>query len=113
LWGVSTLDVLAAMAVTELPVCAVLEAGRGRYAVALYEARGCAALPRLATLDELIGLLQQPMLVIGELTHAHRAELKDRTKATLAPASMGMRRGGVLAELGWQLASSGDPGDPQ
>jgi hypothetical protein len=24
-----------------------------------------------------------------------------------------MRRGGVLAELGWRLAQSGDPGNPQ
>jgi len=113
LWGVSTLDVVAAMAVTELPVLAVLEAGRGRYATALYEGGRCTGLPRLATLGELAQLILQPTLLIGELNAQARAVLESTTQARLAPASMGARRGGVLAELGGRLAHSGDPGDPR
>src|SRR4051812_27836999 len=41
LWGVPTLDILgyAHMAITAAPVCAVLHAGRGRLAYALYRTR--------------------------------------------------------------------------
>src|SRR5438876_5038397 len=54
LWGVSSLNVLAHAAdEADLPVRAVLEAGRGRYATALYEHRQSTDAARLATLAEI------------------------------------------------------------
>jgi tRNA threonylcarbamoyladenosine biosynthesis protein TsaB len=112
-WGVSSLDVLAhAAGEVDLPVRALLEAGRGRYATALY-VHGVPVQPaRLATLDELSALIEEPTLVIGELSQEARTQLAGDHNTRLASAAAGVRRAGYLAELGWRQARSGDPGDP-
>jgi tRNA threonylcarbamoyladenosine biosynthesis protein TsaB len=112
-WGVSSLDVLAhAAGEVDLPVRALLEAGRGRYATALY-VHGVPVQPaRLATLDELSALIEEPTLVIGELSQEARTQLAGDHNTRLARAAAGVRRAGYLAELGWRQARSGDPGDP-
>jgi tRNA threonylcarbamoyladenosine biosynthesis protein TsaB len=113
LWGIGSLDVLArAAGGSELPVQAVLEAGRGRYATALYAQSQQIEPPRAASLDELIAALSQPRLVIGELGAAARARLADETPARLASPAASPRRAGYLAELGWFAAQAGEPGDP-
>jgi tRNA threonylcarbamoyladenosine biosynthesis protein TsaB len=114
LWGVSSLDVLAhATGQEDLPVRAVLEAGRGRFATGLYINGRCAGEPRLATLEQLDELIQTPTLVIGELPGPARARLEQHVHARLATPAACLRRGGFLAELGWRCARSGDPGDPR
>jgi tRNA threonylcarbamoyladenosine biosynthesis protein TsaB len=114
LWGVSSLDVLAhAAGEVDLPVRAVLEAGRGRYATALYVHGRCTQEARLATLDQLESLIEEPTLVIGELSPEARARLEHDPHVRLAAAAACARRAGYLAELGWQQAQSGDPGDPR
>jgi tRNA threonylcarbamoyladenosine biosynthesis protein TsaB len=113
LWGASSLDVLAlAAGEVALPVRAVLEAGRGRYACGLYRGGAAVEPPRLATLDELIGLLDEDALVIGELGPDARERLNAQTSARLADPAACLRRAGFLAELGWRLAQRGEPGDP-
>jgi tRNA threonylcarbamoyladenosine biosynthesis protein TsaB len=112
-WGVSTLDVLAHMAgEVEVPVRAVLEAGRGRYATALYLRGESAQSARLATLDEVKALVAEATLVIGELAAEAREQLERHPYARVATPAASMRRAGYLAELGWRQAQSGDPGDP-
>jgi tRNA threonylcarbamoyladenosine biosynthesis protein TsaB len=96
----------------ELPVRAVVEAGRQRYATALFSGGHCAAAPRLATLDQLVELLTQPTLVIGELSSEARTRLAHHPPARLASPAACLRRAGFLAELGWRLAEAGDAGDP-
>jgi tRNA threonylcarbamoyladenosine biosynthesis protein TsaB len=111
-WGVCSLDVLAlAAAPTQFPVRAVLEAGRGRYATALYAAGEPVGDPRLATLEELIGLIAEETVVVGELPDEARAELRRLPRAKLAPRAAGARRAGFLAELGWRMAQRNEPGD--
>jgi hypothetical protein len=66
----------------------------------------------LATLDELSALIEEPTLVIGELTQEARTQLAGDHNTRLARAAAGVRRAGYLAELGWRQARSGDPGDP-
>jgi tRNA threonylcarbamoyladenosine biosynthesis protein TsaB len=114
LWGVNSLEVLAAAAgEVDLPVRAVLEAGRGRYATALFERGRCVDEPKLATLDQLVDLLQMSTtLVIGELSAEGRTRLEQTPLARVASPAASLRRAGFLAELGWRLAASGDPGDP-
>jgi tRNA threonylcarbamoyladenosine biosynthesis protein TsaB len=113
LWGVNSLDVLARAAIgAALPVRAVLEAGRGRYATALYEHGVCAEDARLATVDQLLASLETPTLLIGELTPEARQRIQQHPFAQLAGLAANARRAGYLAELGWQMAQSGDPGDP-
>jgi tRNA threonylcarbamoyladenosine biosynthesis protein TsaB len=114
LWGVSTLDVLAAAAAscTSLPIRAILEAGRGRYATALFEGATMVEPARGVSLDELIRACSERTLVIGELTPVARARLASETAAVLAPPAASLRRAGYLAELGWALSRSGVKGDP-
>jgi tRNA threonylcarbamoyladenosine biosynthesis protein TsaB len=114
LWGINSLEVLArAAGVTELPLLAVLEAGRGRYAIGLYRGGTPVDEARTASLDELVASIREPTLLIGELDSAARARLEDNALARLAPPAACLRRAGYLAELGWLLAQAGAPGDPK
>jgi len=113
-WGVDSLDVLAlAAAPCTLPVRAVIEAGRGRYATALYRDDGVVEAARLATLDDLITLISEPTVVIGELGSPGRERVENQPYVRLAPVAASPRRAGFLAELGWRAARRGDPGDPR
>lgn len=110
-WGVNSLDVLAAAAgPTNVPVLAVLEAGRGRYATARYR-HGVPEGMRLAVLEELVTLVPEETIVIGELREDARSRLEAVEHACVAPRAAGARRAGFLAELGWRKALAGDPGD--
>jgi tRNA threonylcarbamoyladenosine biosynthesis protein TsaB len=114
LWGVSSLDILAhAAGEVELPVRAVLEAGRGRYATSLYRGGECVEAAQLANLDQLERLVEEPTLLIGELSPDARARLVRHPHVRLAGVAAGLRRAGYLAELGWRLAQAGAPGDPR
>jgi tRNA threonylcarbamoyladenosine biosynthesis protein TsaB len=111
-WGVSTLEALAlAGTPSDLAVRVVVEAGRSRYATALYERGAEAEAPRLVTLDQLIDLVTIPTSLIGELSEVARSRLKAHPLARLAPKAAGARRAGYVAELGWRIAQRGDPGD--
>ena len=95
----------------ELPVRAVIEAGRGRYATALYSQGLLQDEPRLANAEQLAALITVPTIVIGELRAAERAALQTSKNVRLPAAAAGVRRAGFLAELGWRLAQTGVPGD--
>jgi tRNA threonylcarbamoyladenosine biosynthesis protein TsaB len=114
LWGVSTLDVVACAAgPVELPVRAVVEAGRGRYVTALYRDGQCVQPAALATLEQLAALLTERTLVIGELTAEARAHLAQHPDVVLPSSAAVARRAGFLAELGWRQAQAGHVGDPR
>lgn len=111
-WGVNTLDVLGlAAAPTDLPVRALVEAGRGRYATRLYVDGDPVGDPRLVGVAELVAQLTEPTLVIGELQTEVRTQLQVLPPVRLAPRAASARRAGFLAELGWELSARGDPGD--
>ena len=113
LWGVNSLDVLAhAAGKVDLPVRAVLEAGRGRYATGLYAREVLVEAPRLATLEQLIGLVAEETLLIGDIGPDARRRLEAETPARITDPAGCLRRAGFLAELGWRMAQAGDPGDP-
>jgi tRNA threonylcarbamoyladenosine biosynthesis protein TsaB len=111
-WGVDSLDVLALGAEpATLPVCAVVEAGRGRYATAHYSEGRVRGQPSLATCEQLVASIMAPTIVIGEVRPDDRQRLHDNGHVRLAPSAAGARRAGFLAELGWRLAQTGAPGD--
>jgi len=111
-WGVSSLEVLALAAEpSELPVRAVIEAGRGRYATALYSHGVAEEDPRLATIEQLTALISGPSIVIGEVRPDDREALNAIDNVRLAPVAACARRAGFLAELGWRRALAGAPGD--
>ena len=112
LWGVSSLDVVAAAAgPTSVPVQAVVEAGRGRVATALYRTGAPAAGARLMAVDQLGADLTEPTLVLGDIPEAVRVALATRPHALLGSTAGSLRRAGHLAELGWRRAHAGDPGN--
>ena len=114
LWGVNSLEVLVrAAGATDLPVLAVLEAGRGRYAIGCYRGGSPVDEARTASLDDLVASIREPTLVIGEVDAAARARLADHALARLAEPAACLRRAGYLAELGWLAAQAGEPGDPK
>jgi tRNA threonylcarbamoyladenosine biosynthesis protein TsaB len=112
-WGVGSLDVVALGAEpSDIPVRAVIQAGRGRYATALYVDGVAQTEPQLATYEQLIALISVQTVVIGEVRAPDRERLSAHRHVRLAPLASSARRAGYLAELGWRSARAGVAGDP-
>jgi len=119
LLGVPTLDATAyAHSRETVPVCAVLQAGRGRLVVAFYQNvdgdwQRCSAYA-LCNEDDLVASLKGPTLLCGEvnarLAGVLRAAAPD--KAIVASPASAARRAGYLAELAWKRFVAGDQDDP-
>jgi tRNA threonylcarbamoyladenosine biosynthesis protein TsaB len=115
--GIPTLDVTAASQLLgDLPLAAVLQAGRGRLAVAHYLASdGCWAAQGAAqvmTAAELAGSICERTLVCGELSDGDRQALAACPQAEVTSPAQGVRRPAVLAELArerWQAGGGDDP----
>jgi len=115
--GIPTLDVIAAaQEVRDLPLAAVLQAGRGRLAITWYEAgetgwdsQGPAS---VTTADELAEGIHKPTVVCGELSSDERQRLaRKRVNVQLASPTQCVRRPAVLAELAWERWQAGTQDD--
>jgi tRNA threonylcarbamoyladenosine biosynthesis protein TsaB len=115
--GISTLDVVAAtQQVGDLPLAAVLQAGRGRLALTWYEAgetgwqsKGAAS---VTTVDELADSIHKPAIVCGELTADERQRLaRKRVNVVLPSPAACVRRPAVLAEMAWERWQAGAQDD--
>jgi tRNA threonylcarbamoyladenosine biosynthesis protein TsaB len=121
--GVPTLDVLAAgQPTSNMPLAAVLQAGRGRIAVAWYKTSSAKSLvggrvegawvaqgdAELTTADALAKSIARPTIVTGELTPDERQRTaRKRVNVELAPLSRCVRRPSILAEIGWARYAAG------
>lgn len=112
--GVPTLNALAAaQPLRDLPLAAVLQAGRGRLAQVWYkagengwQAQGPA---RTTTADALAEEITHPTLVCGELTADERQRLtRKRVNILLASPAQSVRRPAFLAELAWKRWQAGE-----
>ena len=119
LMGIPTLDILVyAQARRPGPVCAVLQAGRGRVCAAFYRWRKGQWQRqgdyRLTTLDELCADIETPTFFCGEIDAQATELLRERLgeRAVVASPASSMRRAGYLAELGWQRLERGEVDDP-
>lgn len=116
--GVPTLDILAAsQPAQQLPLAAVLQAGRGRLAVGWYQPVDSAwqSIRQIEVLTphELSERIQSPTLVSGELTEEERRLLsRKRKNVILASPAHSLRRPSFLAELAWQRWQAGQVDDP-
>jgi tRNA threonylcarbamoyladenosine biosynthesis protein TsaB len=116
--GVPSLDILAAaQPIRDLPLVAVLQAGRGRLAVGHYNvvADGWSQVGGLQIKDvtALGHSIHSPTLVCGELNEEERAILaRKRKNVLLASPAQGLRRPSFLAELGWKRLRAGQVDDP-
>ncbi len=115
--GIPTLDVVAAaQEVRDLPLAAVLQAGRGRLALTWYEAgetgwqsKGEAS---VTTADELADSIHKPAIVCGELTADERQRLaRKRVNVVLPSPAACVRRPAVLAEMAWERWQAGAQDD--
>lgn len=128
--GVPTLDVLAAgQPAVDLPLVAILRAGRERIAVNWYKAAGIPerreaapveperrwlsqGSPEVMTVDALAKSISKPSIVAGELTADERQRLaRKRVNVVLAPLNRCVRRPSVLAELAWERYAAGQADD--
>ncbi len=116
--GVCTLDVLAApLRAAAPPVRPALDAGRRRYATALYDHDGAALVRRepIAGVDlaGLLALLRSPVVVTGDLDAAAREALAAAGAGIeVATPAAATRRAGYLAELAWERLARDGGADP-
>jgi tRNA threonylcarbamoyladenosine biosynthesis protein TsaB len=116
--GIPTLDVLAAaQPPSDLPLVAVLQAGRGRLAAGWFrwqkERWVMQGEAQVLTMELLAERLEEPTILSGELGEAWRRALGRRRKnAILAPPARSLRRPSYLAELGWKKIQQQGSDDP-
>jgi tRNA threonylcarbamoyladenosine biosynthesis protein TsaB len=116
--GIPTLDILAAaQPKNDLPMAAVLQAGRGRLAVGWYKNHSgnwkSDHQVQVLTSRELADRIKSPTLVCGELTERERRLFKRKRKnVILASPAQSLRRPSFLAELGWRRWQKGLIDDP-
>lgn len=114
---VPTLDIVAAgQPVSDLPLVAVLQAGRKRLGVGRYVVKNqgwvSKGKPELMTAAELVETINEPTLVAGELSEEDRKVLGRRYKnALIQSPAWSLRRPAVLAEIGWARWKAGEFGD--
>ena len=116
--GVPTLDIVAAsIGPEDIPLCAILQAGRGRICAGRYhwldgEWRADGE-PEITDWETLVENLETPTLFAGEIDPAGAKHLRRRRSKVyrLSPAT-GLRRAGFLAELGWERLKRNRMDDP-
>jgi tRNA threonylcarbamoyladenosine biosynthesis protein TsaB len=113
--GVPTLDITArAVPESDRRLGAVLQAGRKRLAVGWYRWDGgwqpADPLENL-TLDELIGRVEEPTILTGELSREVREKLAGNKLISLVEPTLAMRSPKYLAELAWARWQEGDVDD--
>jgi tRNA threonylcarbamoyladenosine biosynthesis protein TsaB len=115
--GIPSLEIVAAaQPLQEIPLVAVLQAGRTRLGAGWYRAAEGRWQPAgdvlLLTVQTLSERIQEPSAVCGELSGAERALLEQNPHARLASPSQSLRRPAVLAELAWARWQAGQPDNP-
>lgn len=110
--GIPTLDIVAAaQPIAKIQLAVVLQAGRGRLAMAWYHwsSSGWQSKegPAVTTVDALVDSIQNPVIVCGELTADERQRIRKNKNALLATPAVCARRPGVLAELAWRRWQAG------
>ena len=116
--GVPTFDILAAAQPPgDLPMAAVLQAGRSRLAVGWYKNYSGKWKSdhqiQVFTPRELADRIKSPTIVCGELSEAERRIFKRKRKnVILATPAQSLRRPSYLAELGWRRWQKGMTDDP-
>lgn len=113
--SISTLEVEAwPHAATALPICPILNAGRGEIATALFQIRRGKwrrlLEEHITTLDSLLTEIKGRTILCGKIPHEVVSQLGERLgdKALLVEGAGALRRAGYLAELGWRRLKEGD-----
>jgi tRNA threonylcarbamoyl adenosine modification protein YeaZ len=115
--GVSSLEVVAyGHAETGLPVCPILNAGRGEIAAAIYQRQDnnwCQLVAEhVTTLDALCSAITTKTVFCGEFIPQLADKLKKKLKEKAVIAATDPPRARLLAELGEQRLEAGDYDSP-
>jgi tRNA threonylcarbamoyl adenosine modification protein YeaZ len=117
--GIGTLEAAAyGHAETGLPVCPILNAGRGEIATAIYQQKGGKwqqiTTEHITTADDLGSKIDTRTIFCGELTQAIADKLSEKLgpKAIIPPPASRLRRAGFLAELGFKRLQAGEYDHP-
>ena len=111
--GVPTLDFLAAaQPICDLPLAALLQAGRGRLALVWYAAQNgrwqAQGEPQITNAEALLEQIEQPSWVCGELSaDERRVFAKKRKLIHMASPAQSVRRPSFLAEMAWESWKAG------
>ncbi|MBI2846712.1 MAG: tRNA (adenosine(37)-N6)-threonylcarbamoyltransferase complex dimerization subunit type 1 TsaB [Chloroflexi bacterium] len=117
--GVGTLEALAYQHIfAGLPVCAILEAGRGEVAAAVFQRQKDVTEKlqeeHITMAEKLCEDIQGRILFCGEMKpetlNSIKAKLGER--AVIVSGVGALRRAAFIAELGWQRLERGDVDDP-
>jgi tRNA threonylcarbamoyladenosine biosynthesis protein TsaB len=106
--GIPTLDFLAAaQPLADMPLAAVLQAGRGRLATGWYRVIDGHWQPvgevSILTAKELVKQIRTPTLIAGEISSEEQKTLARKYRnVILASPARSLRRPSFLAELAWQ-----------
>ena len=116
--SIPTPDILAyTLTRRDLPLCVVLEAGRGNIVVAHYPV-GVTEAPatdyRIMTVPELAQTISEKTLFAGELDRDAIEQLRTLLgpRAVIATPAARVRRPAALAEAGWSKLKAGQVEDP-
>ncbi|HDD62049.1 MAG: tRNA (adenosine(37)-N6)-threonylcarbamoyltransferase complex dimerization subunit type 1 TsaB [Chloroflexota bacterium] len=114
--GIPTLNITArAVPPSEKRLAAVLQAGRTRLAVGWYITENdrwiSEDLIENLSLEELLGKIDQPCILTGELTKEIREVTADHDLLTIVDPTLAMRSPKYLAELAWERWQAGDLDD--
>lgn len=116
--GVPTLDILVrAQPIRDVPLAAVLQAGRGRLGVGWYRAESdhwqSYGEITVQTCEALAQHIHKPTMVCGELAAEERQLLaRKRKNVILTTPAQSLRRPSFLAELAWEKWQAGQIDDP-
>lgn len=111
--GIPTHDILAtAQPARDIPMAAVIQAGRGRVAVRWYQYQSTGwkstQEAEVMTLSELSEKIQSPTYVCGEIAYEHRQILsRNRRNVIFASPVHSVRRPSHLAAMAWKRLKTG------
>ena len=113
--SIGTLEMAAYQhAETGLPICPILNAGRGEIATAIYQKKGNKWLQLTAehttAVDTLCSQLTSKTIFCGDFVPSVTEQLRKqlKRKAVIVPPAASLRRAGFLAELGLKRFKAGD-----
>ena len=117
--GISTLEVDAYQhAETGLPICPILNAGRGEIATAIYQKKDNEwrqlTAEHIATVEALCSQITTKTIFCGEFIPIIATQLREQLKqrAIIPPSAARLRRASFLAELGLRRLEAGNYDNP-
>ena len=111
--GVPTLDITAnQQPCAEMPLCAFLQAGRGKLAASFYEVRrgrwASDGKIEIYTAETLSEAITEPSVLTGEFDADMRTVFRRNRNIKMSSPAASLRRPGYLAETAWRIYEKGD-----